>query len=172
MNRLKPIGRLALLQKIQTLYPNFKFDLDKALQDTEYTNEVLIEFNTLIHLKRKKAKEVYYALTTTTSHINDPKILIKRLNRVVQELPVVLEIKGNIELTQNGLPHTHSVVKCKGYLNKKQLPSRLKELFVLKKQYSSGWTSYVRKDADDVPTAQYCKKYEITPEFHLKKTPV
>ena len=123
MLRLKPLGKNDLFDKIEQYNPEFTFDREKALRDLEYQNEVLIEYNTYLQKTFIKKNKVYkyYALTLTTPDYEDPKNLIKRVNRLVQELPYVYEVQGNIELQPEGKrPHLHALIKTTATLSQKK----------------------------------------------------
>lgn len=170
MMRLVNPGKKVLIEKMRLYNPEFDFDVLKARSDDTYWQEVLLEYNMYLMKTYRKSQPKFYALTVTTGSVQDPRILIARVQTLVDEIPAVSEVFGNIELTKAGLPHIHCTLKATNYVNKIMLKNRLKEFFVIKKKTSSGWDKYCNKDVDDEQLLTYLKKYSISPKFHLRKT--
>lgn len=110
-----------------------------------------------------------YALTVTSTD-RDPNVLLKTMQRLL-EIKCVLRIEGNIELTKALMPHIHCTIRCDKYLNKKQVSSRCKDFYCLKKvKGEAGWTKYITKDEADPKLLEYLTSYNIgNPHFHFHK---
>lgn len=87
------------------------------------------------------------------------------------EIKCVLRIEGNIELTKAGMPHIHCTIRCDKYLNKRQVSTRVKDFFCLKKvRGEAGWTRYITKDEADEKLIAYLASYNIgNPHFTFSK---
>ncbi|AXH75666.1 MAG: Rep protein [Circoviridae sp.] len=110
-----------------------------------------------------------YALTVTSTS-KDPNVLLKTVERLL-EIKCILRIEGNIELTKASMPHIHCTIRCDKYLNKRQVSTRVKDFFCLKKvRGEAGWTKYITKDEADEKLIAYLTSYNIgNPHFLFSK---
>ncbi len=149
-------------------FPKMRIDIDEAMSDVTYRNEVLMEANRklLAEYRLHGSKTYWYALTVTDGEEPDPRVLIARV-KTLMEIEGVGSIVGNVELTKEGKPHLHCTVRTTKYLNKRSVGYRLKKFFHMRKNKTKPehWVAYCSKDLNDPVLRDYLKNYDCKPNF-------